>query len=126
MTHSFIKLSKFKILFSISQTFFIPLSRFHFHILQSTHLTQLNGRCSMSKISFHKSLVPYSFIKLSKFTILFSISHTFFYPIIQISLSHPAVNTFYTVEWAMFSLLYYIVYESNWSFTQTDFSYSWR
>ncbi len=36
-----------KMLISISQVFFIPLYRFPYHILQSTHRTQLNGRCSV-------------------------------------------------------------------------------
>ncbi len=40
--------------------------------------------------------------------ILFSISRAFFNRIIQICLSHPAVNASHTVEWAMFSQLYYM------------------
>ncbi len=53
-----------------------------------------------------------------KNTLLFHISIRFFqnkilnfklifYPIIQISLSHPAANASYTVEWVMLSLWYF-------------------
>ncbi len=47
MPYCCIKLSDFKILFSISCAIFISISRFPYHILQSTHSTQLNGRCSV-------------------------------------------------------------------------------
>ncbi len=43
-----------KILFSISNAFFISLSRFPYHILQSTHRTQLDGRCSVYCIIWSK------------------------------------------------------------------------
>ncbi len=52
--YSSIKLSKFKIFFSILHAFFILLSRFPDHILQSVHPTQLNGRCSVYCIIWSK------------------------------------------------------------------------
>ncbi len=53
--YSSIKLSTFKILFSISQTIFIPLSRFPYHILQSRHPTELNRLCSVYCIIWSKT-----------------------------------------------------------------------
>ncbi len=49
--YSSTKLSKFKIISSISRVFFIPLSRFPYYILQSMHPTQLNGRRSIYGIT---------------------------------------------------------------------------
>ncbi len=59
--YSSIILSKFKILISISHTFFIPLSRSSYHILQSTHPTQLNGRRSVYCIICSKRWSRFSF-----------------------------------------------------------------
>ncbi len=52
-----IKLSKFKILFSISGAIFIPLSRFPYYIPQSMHPTQLNERCSVYGIIWSKFII---------------------------------------------------------------------
>ncbi len=60
----------------------------------------------MSLIIPHNS---YASIPLSNYqNIILYFTHIF-YPAIQISLPHPALNAQYTVEWAMFSLLYYMV-----------------
>ncbi len=53
-----------KILFSISRALFLPLSRFPHHILQSTHLTQLDGRCSVYCIIWSKILCHISGMKV--------------------------------------------------------------
>ncbi len=53
--YSSIKLSKFKMLFFISRTFFIQLYKFPYHILQWKHPTQLNGPCSVYCIIWSKT-----------------------------------------------------------------------
>ncbi len=57
------------------------------------------------KMCYSCALFLYQVIKIQNIILDFT---CIFYPTIQISLSHRAVNTSYTVEWAMFSLLYYV------------------
>ncbi len=52
-------------------------------------------------------ILYYFDIPLSNYQNIILSFTSIFYLIIQISLSHPAVNALYTIEWAMFSLLFY-------------------